>query len=126
MSYRRETVMYLPNGKKVKLYPIGVLAEALGRCSQTIRKWEISGILPRTMFEDSRKVRLYTQEQIDIIVKCAEECQLSAGSAPSRTRFRKMVHEELAVLAKKYLRKRGTKIAEEAMQKNKELINNEG
>ena len=126
MSYRRETVMYLPNGKKVILYPVSVLSEALGRSNQTIRKWEISGILPRTMFEDSRKCRLYTKEQIDIIVKCAEECHVSQGSAISRTPFKKRVHEELAKLAKKYLRKRGTKIAEEASKKNKELKENEG
>lgn len=118
--------MYLPNGKKVVLYPVSVLSEALGRSNQTIRKWEIAGILPRTMFEDSRKCRLYTKEQIDIIVKCAEECHVSQGSAISRTPFKKMVHEELAKLARKYLRKRGTKIAEEAIKKNKELKENEG
>ena len=126
MSYRRETVMYLPNGKKVILYPVSVLSESLGRSNQTIRKWEIAGILPRTMFEDSRKCRLYSKEQIDIIVKCAEECQVTQGSAISRTPFKKRVHEELAKLAKKYLRKRGTKIAEEASKKNKELKENEG
>lgn len=118
--------MYLPNGKKVVLYPVSVLSEALGRSNQTIRKWEIAGILPRTMFEDSRKCRLYSKEQIDIIVKCAEECHVSQGSAISRTPFKKRVHEELAKLAKKYLRKRGTKIAEEASKKNKELKENEG
>ena len=118
--------MYLPNGKKVILYPVSVLSEALGRSNQTIRKWEIAGILPRTMFEDSRKCRLYSKEQIDIIVKCAEECQITQGSSISRTLFKKMVHEELSKLAKKYLRKRGTKIAKEANNKNKELRENEG
>ena len=35
-----------PTGKETVLYGIGMLAEALGRKPQTIRKWEISGIIP--------------------------------------------------------------------------------
>ena len=94
--------MYLPNGKKVVLYPVSVLSEALGRSNQTIRKWEIAGILPRTMFEDSRKCRLYTKEQIDIIVQCAEECNIKQGKKMSLTDFSSECHRRFDELHEKY------------------------
>lgn len=42
----------LKNGVVVTLYPISTLAEELGRTSQTIRKWEVAGVLPRPIFKD--------------------------------------------------------------------------
>ena len=46
----RAKVYTLKNGEKIKLYPINVLANELGRTSQTIRKWEVAGILPKPHF----------------------------------------------------------------------------
>lgn len=54
----RAKVYTLKNGEKIKLYPINVLANELGRTSQTIRKWEVAGILPKPIFK----------------IKMAEEC----------------------------------------------------
>lgn len=49
MAIQQKSVPYtFPNGIKMKLYTIGSLASALGRSSATVRKWEISGILPKT------------------------------------------------------------------------------
>lgn len=48
----RAKVYTLKNGEKIKLYPINVLANELGRTSQTIRKWEVAGILPKPIFKD--------------------------------------------------------------------------
>ena len=49
---------YLPNGKKVELFPVGVLATAVGRTSQAIRKWEVAGIIPPSFFKDKSGKRL--------------------------------------------------------------------
>lgn len=64
--------------KRVKLYPVGELAQALGRKPVTIRKWENEGIIPQSIYwspsEDPRGVRrLYTEEQIRGLRKIADE-----------------------------------------------------
>lgn len=113
--------MYLPNGKKVKLYPISILAECLGRTPSCIRKWELHGVLPKTMFTDNFGNRLYSEEQIHIIINCAEDAKLGSSKPVSKTNFKKLVHARLSELAKKYTRKRGTKVAKEADEKNERL-----
>ena len=121
-----EKTMYLPNGKKVTLYPISILAECLGRTPHTIRKWEIAGVLPKTMFNDAFGNRLYSREQIMIIYQCAEEAMIGREGKPiSKTPFSRLVRERLALLGKKYTRKRGTKVAEEAKFKNERLNSHE-
>lgn len=82
-----------PTGKSTTLYNIGTLAEALGRTSQTVRKWEIAGIIPPTPFKQKGK-RLYCKEHIDAIVGCAEKCKITQGSTISQTSFSKRVYEE--------------------------------
>ena len=110
---------YLPNGKKVELFPVGVLATAVGRTSQAIRKWEVAGIIPPSFFKDKSGKRLYTQEQIDIISGCAERAHISQGKSISRTSFKKWVHEDMEKLRKKYVRKRGTKLYEKVKEQEK-------
>lgn len=80
-------------GRETTLYNIGVLAEALGRKSDTIRKWEISGQLPPTPFRQDGK-RLYSKEHIDAVVACAERAKLKNGVSTSSTSFTKWVYEE--------------------------------
>lgn len=80
-------------GKETTLYSIGVLAEALGRTPQTIRKWEIGGIIPMTPFKKGNK-RFYSSEHIDVIVRCAERAKIKVGTNINNTTFVKRVYEE--------------------------------
>lgn len=92
----------LPNGDVVDLFYIGALASALGRNTNTIRKWEIAGIIPDPCFKDKFGRRLYTQEQIDVIVNCAEKAKIKQGASISRTSFSKWCYDELEKLKQKY------------------------
>lgn len=80
-------------GYKTTLYNIGVVAEAIGRTSQTIRKWEVGGVIPPTPFKQKGK-RLYSKEHIDAIVKCAEKSRLKQGSGVSKTMFSDRLYKE--------------------------------
>ena len=92
----------LPNGQKIELFYIGTLASALGRSTNAIRKWEIAGVIPDPCFKDERGRRLYSQEQIDAIVRCAEKAKIKQGLSIANTSFSAWVHKELAVLRDKY------------------------
>jgi hypothetical protein len=80
-------------GRKTYLYNIGVLAQALGRTPQTIRRWEVAGVIPETPFKMNGK-RLYSTEHINAIVKCAESSHITMGSPISQTAFTKKVYRE--------------------------------
>lgn len=101
---------YTINGKKLTLYPISVLAkelsEALGdeRTTQTIRKWEVQGIIPPAIFRTGQK-RLYAKEQIETICRIAKECNIRQGVSMSLTNFSVRVFEELKEVNKKLLGK---------------------
>ena len=71
----------------------GVVAEAIGRTSQTIRKWEVGGVIPPTPFKQKGK-RLYSKEHIDAIIKCAESSHIMQGSRVSQTAFSKKLYRE--------------------------------
>ena len=81
-------------GRETTLYNIGVVAEAIGRTPQTIRKWEVGGIIPPTPFKQKGK-RLYSKEHIDAIVKCAESVKIKQGCSSSvYTTFSRRLHKE--------------------------------
>jgi len=68
----------LLNGKPTGLYRIGSLALALNRKPNTIRKWEVQGIIPNSSMMSSSpdqrgKRRLYTREQIETLRNIAFE-----------------------------------------------------
>lgn len=92
----------LPNGEIIELFYIGALASALGRSTNAIRKWEIAGVIPDPCFRDEQGRRLYSQEQIDVIVQCAEKAQIKQGLSIANTSFSTWVHKELAILREKY------------------------
>lgn len=92
----------LPNGETIELFYIGTLASALGRTTNTVRKWEIAGVIPDPCFQDPYGRRLYSQEQIDVIVKCAERAKIKQGSSIANTSFSQWCHKELEVLKEKY------------------------
>lgn len=92
----------LPSGDTIELFYIGTLASALGRTTNTVRKWEIAGVIPDPCFQDSYGRRLYSQEQIDVIVKCAERAKIKQGSSIANTSFSHWCHKELGALRDKY------------------------
>ena len=92
----------LPNGETIELFYIGALASALGRSTNAIRKWEIAGVIPDPCFKDELGRRLYSQEQIDAIVRCAEKAKIKQGLSIANTSFSTWVHKELAILRDKY------------------------
>lgn len=92
----------LPNGQVIELFYIGTLANALGRTTNTIRKWEIAGVIPDPCFQDANGRRLYSQEQIDAIVRCAEKAKIKQGLSIANTSFSQWCHKELDTLKEKY------------------------
>lgn len=102
----RSSIKTKVNGIEVELFPIGKLAYELGRNVQSVRKWEIAGILPNSCFKDNLGRRFYTQEQIDAIVSIAEKCKIMQGSSAAKTSFSAKVHEALHEINKKYLNKK--------------------
>ena len=76
-----------PNGEVLELFYIGELAYRLGRASETVRKWEIQGVIPETIFRDKAGKRLYSGRQMQIIVEEAEKAQIGQGKAVCRTNF---------------------------------------
>jgi len=93
------------NDKEYELFYISALAYALGRSEQTIRKWEIAGVIPNTLFKDKFGRRMYTQTQIDIIVSIAEECKIKQGLSIANTSFSTKVHKALAEHNKIYMKR---------------------
>lgn len=92
------------NGETIELFYIEKLASELGRTPQTIRKWEVSGILPKPIFRDKLGRRLYSQEQIDVIVACAEKSNVRQGYSVANTNFSARVFKALNELNnEKYL-----------------------
>lgn len=94
--------MKLPNGKVVELFYISTLAMNLGRTPATVRKWEISGVIPPALFKDSSGNRMYTREQIDCIVKCAEDAKITGGKSLHNTSFSSKCYKRLEELNKQY------------------------
>lgn len=93
-------------GRKTVLYNIGVVAEAIGRTSQTIRKWEVGGVIPPTPFKQKGK-RLYSKEHIDCIVRCAESSKIMQGSQVSQTSFSQKLYKEFQKVNDLFFKKEG-------------------
>ena len=92
MPWGRAIPYTSPTGKETMLYNIGMVADAIGRTSQTIRKWEISGVIPPTPFKQVNK-RLYSREQVDCLVRNVEKYHVTMGLRISKA-FSKKVYEE--------------------------------
>ncbi|MGD6750314.1 hypothetical protein [Streptomyces sp. BH105] len=72
------------NGGYQEFFGVGDLAKALRRDAVTMRKWEASGVIPKATYVINGKTangnrRLYTREQIEAIVRIAEEEGLLDG-----------------------------------------------
>jgi hypothetical protein len=105
MPVPSKKVFTFPDGEVIDLFYIGELAHRLGRETKTIRSWEISGVIPKTIFKDNSGNRMYSQEQIDTIVSCAEEAQIKQGSKLTHSAFANNVYKQLEVLTESYLNK---------------------
>lgn len=92
----------LADGGELPLYYIGTLASAVGRTPNTIRAWEISGVIPDTFFRDKHDRRLYSSEQIEIVVSAAERAKISQGRSLRNTSFSRWVHKGFEELREKY------------------------
>jgi hypothetical protein len=101
----------LPNGETAELFDTDYLAHAMGRTYNTIRQWEIGGLLPPTPFRGKQVYeRFYTQEQINVVVTLAEKYQLFIGRKITQTMFPKRCFKEFAKLEKKYLGEKSNEI----------------
>lgn len=99
---KKRTSVLLPNGERVDLYSIGELAFRIGRTTEVVRKWEIAGIIPPTCFHDKNGCRMYTLEQINLIVDTATACRLSRGRQISKTGFPQKLAKQWQPLIDRY------------------------
>lgn len=72
---------YIIGGKEQKLYTIGELCRRLDRQRQTIRKWERYGYIPSAQYRSKTNRRLYTEAQINAIVRVVEKYGIKQGVA---------------------------------------------
>ncbi|WP_063728955.1 hypothetical protein [Streptomyces sp. RTd22] len=98
------------NGGYREFFGIGDLAKALRRDAVTMRKWESGGVIPKATYVISGKTangnrRLYTREQIEAMVRIAEEEGLFDGDPRgiriTDTRFTERVKEAFEQLRQK-------------------------
>ncbi len=73
--------IYIVQGKEVELFTIGELARRLEREQQTIRKWEKAGVIPPTRIRSKTGRRLYTEGQINALVKLVDKYNIRQGAA---------------------------------------------
>lgn len=104
---QRSQELTLPNGLKLDLFYIGTVANSLGRTPNTIRSWEISGVIPETFFKDKNGRRLYTSEQIEVILSAAIRAKISQGRSLRNTSFSRWVYEGFEKLREKYTSEKG-------------------
>jgi hypothetical protein len=91
------SLVTLPNGERLDVYSINALANALQRNPRTLQRWEQHQLIPPPffrIFKKGRRLRFYSQEQIDIMVQCAEE----AGVLDTKKR-RKLSRVNLSVFS---------------------------
>lgn len=99
VPYSREVSYTTPTGIETTLFSINVLAERLGRTTQTVRKWEIGGVIPPTPFKINGK-RFYSKEHIDVIVASAEKSKIKQGKSVGNTQFSNRCYREFERLNK--------------------------
>ena len=98
----RKSVRFTYKGQELELFYVGAVCDALGRSSQTVRKWELAGIIPKTPFRDNTNKRLYLQDHIDALYECAERCGIGQGKSIGNTRFKEQVYRRFNEINRKY------------------------
>lgn len=91
------------SGEVVNMYTIGELARAIGRKPVTIRMWESRGWIPRANYRTPKPAgeqipgkatkgrRLYTQQQLEFLVKAVELFVLDERDPKTWDKFRQHV-----------------------------------
>lgn len=90
-----------PTGVETYLYNIGTAAEAIGRTSQTLRSWEVSGVIPLTPFKVGGR-RMYSDEHIDALVELAEKYHIRPGVKIQDTAFSSNMYKRYEEIYKKF------------------------
>lgn len=103
MPFKGPVKVKVPSGEVVNCYYLYELAERLGRQSQTVRKWEIAGTIPQSGFCDKFNCRLYSEEQMQIIIEEAERAHLRPGRHPAHTTFAMHVSRRMKELSDRYM-----------------------
>jgi hypothetical protein len=97
---------YKVKGIDTEFFTVGHLAEALHRTPRTIRWWEDKGVLPPATFRAPKPHksqlkqvgdRLYSREQIEAVIKVAEEEGVLDGKPPKRSFTEKVARAWLAI-----------------------------
>lgn len=101
----------IPGIGEIMLYPIAKVSQALTdadfpRDTQTIRKWELAGIIPKAPFKSKDK-RLYSKEHIEAIVRAVVECDLKRGVAIESTDFKERIKKYWIEVTKELTKKGG-------------------
>jgi len=101
---------YRVGGVKREFYTIGHLAKALGYSVQSIRAWEDKGLMPRSPFRSPRTAapvaagrsdkgkRLWTHDQIEGILRLAEQHKVILNKKPPTPAFARDVAAFFATL----------------------------
>ena len=66
------------NGRMVRVFSTGEVAQEMGRTPQMLRNWEKEGMVPESVFPDQH--RLYTKKQKSMIIKLGETIAANGGS----------------------------------------------
>lgn len=90
------------DGSTLKLYYIGALSKATGKSVNTIRLWELNGVIPETCFRDSSGARLYSLEQIKIITEAVKKYRPRRGTLIASTLFSNVLRKQLLELYEDY------------------------
>lgn len=72
VSYRDKHVGYTvkqAQDSDEKLFTISYAAKVAGKPEDTIRAWERQGVIPLTLYTDTRGWRLYTSHQIELLAR---------------------------------------------------------
>ncbi len=64
---RRPKAVRLADGSTVQMYTVGTLANAIGKTTQTVSKWENEQFIPSTPFRAAGDVRLFSQKMIEAV-----------------------------------------------------------
>jgi hypothetical protein len=63
----------------IQLFSVRYLAMKLHRSPETIRFWEFHKIIPKPLIKTKEGRRWYTQEEVDLYIRLAEEEQIKNG-----------------------------------------------
>lgn len=118
-AWGKEVPYTSPTGKQTTLYNIATAAEAIGRCAQTLRKWEVGGIIPMTPFKLHGR-RMYSTEHIDALVECAEQSKIRPGTRIQDTAFSKHMYERYAKIYDYFFKEDTEEGKDSGISENKE------